>query len=53
MIPALGKQKQVDLCVFKATPIYIRNSRPARAYKAVKPHLKKRVEAPERYHPQT
>lgn len=31
----------MDLCEFKATLIYTRNSRPARVYKAGKPYLKK------------
>ena len=31
LIPAFGRQKQVDLCEFKASLIYTMNSRTARA----------------------
>ena len=31
LIPALGRQRQADLCEFKASLVYIVSSRPARA----------------------
>jgi hypothetical protein len=33
LIPALGRQRQVDFCKFKASLVYIINSRTARAAK--------------------
>jgi hypothetical protein len=41
LIPALGKQRQVDLCEFEASLVYRVSSRTARATHREKPCLRK------------
>ena len=42
LIPVLGKQRQTDLCEFKASLVYITSSRPARDTETLSQKKKKK-----------